>query len=656
MATLNGFTTLFVATSQGLAVSGDNGVTFVVKTPTNGLGSLNCQDVAVVNQTVYVATDAGLSVSTDNGETFKNYSKENTNGNIPSDNCRKVFASLTSSAVLVSTDGGVALSQDGGNTWTPFTQGANQLPSNDTRKSLVSGSFIVIATALGLGISSDMGKTWTTRLKNVNCKGIILSPLGYGIVATDKGIYKVDSISFSNFEGPISTGISSSSNIIGVSVDINGVIFVTASDTSYYSLDNGVTFESLSLNINGVPVFPTIVDTASFGNVSLNLSLIGAGSAIDTTSWSFNGTNYAANLSANTNNLQISFYSKNKYVPAWANAFIKVNGALIPQTVSMTEINGVYSAIVPLLPGSSVVVNFAYELNGSEVDTTDNLMFSIPPASALFTVFAYKDGVNVNVITKLLTTDVPISVYMNRNGVETVLTQETFNRDPNYFIYSYPQVAGDNSFVFNLTFSRGGGNGTYTTPSLEFEDVPSFTGFSPVYSQSVNTSLSIQDTFTTPGNTVDVALVRYSEFATPPQIVVGTKNPDGSFSFSISDPNGLNYLTYNLIVEYQGILQQSDLQYWKGAAFIPNVATTSVIQTNYSSAEFIFSASNFNPLDVTATLNGVAVSGVTQDPTTGKWSFSVANPAQGSIYSVQFSYKVVPSDSPIQAPVYGGTY
>lgn len=184
---------IYVCTIFGLSISINGGTSFTSRTTANGLGSNACNNVFVSGANVYVATDGGLSISTDSGTTFTNKTTANGLGN---NKCNEVFVS--GSTVYVATNGGLSISTDGGLTYTNKTT-ANGLGSNACYSVFVSGANVYVATNGGSSISTDSGATYTNYttaagLGNNTCYDVFVSgsnvyvgTLGGLSISTDSG-------------------------------------------------------------------------------------------------------------------------------------------------------------------------------------------------------------------------------------------------------------------------------------------------------------------------------------------------------------------------------------------------------------------------------------------------------------------------------------
>ena len=115
-------TNIYAATTSGLHISTDDGVTFTNKTTSDGLGDNYLYDVAVSGSDVYVGTlNNGLSISTDGGQSFSV---------APDLNSAGIYSvHLFGSDLYAATSSGIAYSTDGGQSFSWRTT-AHGLPTN----------------------------------------------------------------------------------------------------------------------------------------------------------------------------------------------------------------------------------------------------------------------------------------------------------------------------------------------------------------------------------------------------------------------------------------------------------------------------------------------------------------------------------------------
>lgn len=150
----------------GISISKDNGVTWKVSNPEQGLGSYNATSIHVSQDesTVIAGTDNGVSISTDGGTTWKN---KTTSDGLGSNKVKHIYANQTGAKVLAATENGLGISNDFGSTWTNITK--QQGLADDwifavflTRE----GNKIFAGTNHGLSMSKDDGITWENYTVN----------------------------------------------------------------------------------------------------------------------------------------------------------------------------------------------------------------------------------------------------------------------------------------------------------------------------------------------------------------------------------------------------------------------------------------------------------------------------------------------------------
>ena len=68
---------IYAATTGGLSISTDGGMSFTNRTVANGLGSNSVNSILFQNNSIYVGTTGGLSISIDGGMSFTNRTAAN---------------------------------------------------------------------------------------------------------------------------------------------------------------------------------------------------------------------------------------------------------------------------------------------------------------------------------------------------------------------------------------------------------------------------------------------------------------------------------------------------------------------------------------------------------------------------------------------------
>ena len=137
---------LYAATPQGLAVSSNNGGSWINLTA--GLPSTDVTDVALLGSTIYAATAAGLGISADGGVTWKTKTE---NDGLPSNWLNAV--SVSGALVYASTTGGLAISGDSGQTWRSYSAAQGLGSGGQPRHAVVSSTKVYLPTSAGLAIS-----------------------------------------------------------------------------------------------------------------------------------------------------------------------------------------------------------------------------------------------------------------------------------------------------------------------------------------------------------------------------------------------------------------------------------------------------------------------------------------------------------------------
>jgi photosystem II stability/assembly factor-like uncharacterized protein len=230
--------TLYVATSGGLAISNNGGTTYSTKTIKNGLGSDGVLSVYVQGNNVLAGTYGGLALSIDGGNTFNNtymssYPKLTSYSNVIYQITR------TGNTIYACTDGGIITSVDGGSTF------SLSYPSTTDETSYImvaaAGNNILTLNISGnLYVSTNVGKSYTqVSLPNAPTVNNLYANGGTLYVSTSNGIYTTtDGINFIPMPGV--TG-----SVAGVFVSGGNIYISGASGNILFSQNNGKTFSSL---------------------------------------------------------------------------------------------------------------------------------------------------------------------------------------------------------------------------------------------------------------------------------------------------------------------------------------------------------------------------------------------------------------------------
>jgi len=152
--------TYYAATSNGLAISTDNGATWLIKNTSNGLSSNYLWGLATYNSTIVLGTlKNGVSISTDNGKTWINSYTPWINATGSTSGAR--ILAVNSSGIYaqsMSNTGLLYKSSDNGTTWVKLTSFPT---ATDITKLLFVGNTLYAATSNGIVFSSDGGTTWS---------------------------------------------------------------------------------------------------------------------------------------------------------------------------------------------------------------------------------------------------------------------------------------------------------------------------------------------------------------------------------------------------------------------------------------------------------------------------------------------------------------
>ena len=288
-------TYLFVAGSDGLYRSADNGNTFSkIATTADGLPNDNITALAVRGSRVLAATGNGLGISTDNGATF---TTRNTSHGLGSNSINGVFIDAANQYYLA-TSGGLSISTNGGASFANYTNG-DGLGSTFINNVLAigSGSARTIYAATSSGIS--IARSGTTSFSNT------LSGLG-------------------------------SSNVNAVAVSPSGAIYAATNGGVGVSYDGGLTFTNIinglgDANVQDVFVDGALIFAATQGGLSV--------SSFGATSFS----NYDANFGLPIDNVSAVLTSTSGSVTT---IFLTTGGGFASTTLTITDMGGQTSNVL----------------------------------------------------------------------------------------------------------------------------------------------------------------------------------------------------------------------------------------------------------------------------------------------------------------------
>jgi len=242
---------LYAATNNGVFVSRDNGLTWLNRTTSHGLGHNFIRDIFISDAKVYAATESGLSISLDGGETWVNKKRED---GLISDRVFSVFASDMD--IYCSSEGGVSISRDGGNTWSNKTRD-NGLPYWAYKVFVSKRDIFVNTNSWDPSVSRDGGEKFSS-ITNIggNSSRAVRQVQGDSIYATfwSPG-YPGVSISRDGGRSWTQTIVRDSYNQYLSDLFVkNGVIYATNGKSLYISNDDGGNWSVLSPTSNGVSV------------------------------------------------------------------------------------------------------------------------------------------------------------------------------------------------------------------------------------------------------------------------------------------------------------------------------------------------------------------------------------------------------------------
>lgn len=149
--------TIYAGTTDGLAISSDGGLTWVLRTISDGLGSNIIKEVFAFGDSLFAATNDGLSISRDRGKSWVTK-----NVGLASQYVNGVFVAKL--GIFAATSRGLSKSTDAAETWTSstLTPGHNVV-SEPVKVIEANGTVYVASRNDGIFISPDGGANWSRR-------------------------------------------------------------------------------------------------------------------------------------------------------------------------------------------------------------------------------------------------------------------------------------------------------------------------------------------------------------------------------------------------------------------------------------------------------------------------------------------------------------
>lgn len=229
-----------LATPNGLAIEYANDVDTIIITINDGLESNIVNDVLVSGLSIYAATTKGLAISNNSGVTFTNF---NTDDGYSHDNIKKIVHGPDNKLYLI-TGSSIDIINEQGNlieSWSTI----NGLASNTITDLIFIGSNIFVATGAGLSISTDNGISFITK---TTADGLLQDSItklekdgGRLYLVGSSGLNFTDD-NGANFTSKTSTDGINHNSLKTIEILDNGDIYTGGTWGISISNDNGVTF------------------------------------------------------------------------------------------------------------------------------------------------------------------------------------------------------------------------------------------------------------------------------------------------------------------------------------------------------------------------------------------------------------------------------
>ncbi|OFZ49597.1 MAG: hypothetical protein A2381_03985 [Bdellovibrionales bacterium RIFOXYB1_FULL_37_110] len=249
---VDNFGTIYAATTNGLGISYDDGISFSNKNESDGLGDVKITCIFVDSLSrIYACNKFGLSLSIDAGDSFTNMDDSNGLGD---KEVNDVFVD-DAGVIYAATKKGLSISTDNGVSFVNKNE-ADGLGDKIVKGIFVHAGVVYAATAKGLSISYDGGESFVNK------------DSGDGLGSDDSAQVYVDG--FDNIYAATAGGLS-------ISTDY-GVSFVNKTEAEGMgdSQVNGVyvynnviyvaTSEGLSVSVNGGVSFRNYNETQGLGD------------------------------------------------------------------------------------------------------------------------------------------------------------------------------------------------------------------------------------------------------------------------------------------------------------------------------------------------------------------------------------------------------
>ncbi len=261
---------LYVGTNNGLYFSSDlTGTGSFTHITAPIFGTPNAYSANGVN--IYIATTAGLAMSKDNGMTYTN--KTFTNDNSTVKNILSVFSSTDGQRVYVGSNQGLFISADGGKTFTSPALKEYAISVSSVIAS-ADGTHIYAATNYnGLYVSSDSGETFTNYTTPALANAYINDIAVYGTtiyIATRGGLSRASLDSSGNIISAFTNVLIGNNNIAKVFANNEGatVYALINAQGLFKSIDGGATFGTAT-TITGVTSYQNLFVSADGQNIYL---------------------------------------------------------------------------------------------------------------------------------------------------------------------------------------------------------------------------------------------------------------------------------------------------------------------------------------------------------------------------------------------------
>ena len=463
-------TTVYAATGGGLSISTDGGASFTNRTTANGLGSNGVNGVYAVGATIYTATSGGLSISTDGGASFINCT---TADGLANNNVTGVYAVGT--RIYASTSTSLAISTNGGITFTNRTT-ANGLGHNGVFNVHVVGTTVYAATVGGLSISTDGGTSFTNRttaqgLGSDTVRDVYVA--GATVYAATSGGLAISTNGGASFNSYTTANGLGSNELGGVFATATGIYSATENGLSFCpGLPPEINVQGNNVNIASGDTTPTPADFTDFGSTLVGGATVTHDFVIENTGGApltLTGTPRVALSGAHAVDFTVNFQPTSPIAQGGFTQFFITfapSGAgLRTATISIANDDADENPYTFVIQGTGLAPEINLKGNGMTIANGDNT-----PSLSDHTDFGSLQIGN-GLVTRTFAIENIGTAALNLNGAPKVAISGAHAADFIVTLQPTSPVAVSSSTTFVMTFAPGAAGLRTATVSIANNDL-----------------------------------------------------------------------------------------------------------------------------------------------------------------------------------------